>query len=173
MLDWNQVIQRLVRIARFDVGVFTEIERDEGANREAIAVVIIASFLAALGEAINAPGLFHVGVFVSRFLFGILLNWLLWTAATRFVGTTLFSGQASFWGMARALGYANAPAALGLLTVFPCLGWVGVVALALTLIVGFLAAREVLALSTEKTAITVLCGWVVVLVAYILLGMAV
>jgi len=31
----------------------------------------------------------------------------------------------------------------------------------------------VLALSTEKTAITVLCGWVVVLVAYILLGMAV
>ena len=42
MLDWNRIIQRLVRIARFDITVFDEIEHDETANSEAVVVVIVA-----------------------------------------------------------------------------------------------------------------------------------
>ena len=88
-----------------------------------------------------------------------------------FVGTRLFGGQATFWEMARCLGYATAPSALGILGVIPCVGFlVGIVAWILSLVIGFYATREALDLPTDKTIITVIIGWVVVLVVNLILA---
>lgn len=172
MVDWNQVTQRLRRIAQFDTTVFAEIEQDQEANAEAAVVVIISSLLAALAAGIRAPGFFSLGAFFGRFVMGVLLYWLLWSLVTMFIGTTLFAGQADFWEMARTLGYANAPAALEILSILPCLGWlIGIATLALSLVIGFFAVRETLDLPTEKALITVLIGWAVVFVAYLILGL--
>ena len=165
----NQIIQRLVRIARFDMSVYEEIEHDENANVEAAVVVLVAAFLSALGAAVGGAGF---GGFVSRFLVGVLLNWLLWSYVTMFIGTRLFGGEASFWEMARTLGYANAPAALGILGAIACIGWlIGIAAWVLSLVIGFFAVREALDLPTDKAIITIVIGWVVMLVVNILTGM--
>ena len=167
-LNLNQVLQRLTRIAKFDTSVFQEIEHDESANIEAGLVVVVSSLLGAVGAALSGRGL---GGFLVQFVVGTLLNWLLWSYVTMLIGTRLFEGKANFWEMARTLGYANAPAALGILNAIPCArGLVGFATWVLSLVIGFLAVREALDLPTDKAAITVVVGWVVVLVVYIVLG---
>jgi hypothetical protein len=161
-LDWNRMLARLTRIAKFDSTVWAEIEHDESANIEAAVVVVAAFLLSALGSGLGVGG---IGGFFSTLLGGVLLNWLLWSFVTMFVGTKLFGGEATFWEMARCLGYATAPSALGILAIIPCVGLlVGIAAWILSLVIGFFATREALDLPTDKTIITVIIGWVVVLV---------
>lgn len=164
----QQVVQRIMRIVTLDTAVYEEIQNDQAANLEVALIVLVSSLLAAVGAAAGSEG--FVGAFLIRLVAGILLNWLLWSFVTLFAGTRLFGGQGSFMGMARALGYASAPRALGILGIFGCLGGlVGVAGWALSLVAGFLATRETLELSTEKAIITVAIGWVLVLLVTILL----
>jgi len=169
----NQIVERLVRIIKFDTTVWSEIEHDENANTEALIVVLVAAFLGALGSGIAASSIqgSFFGTFFVRLLTGVVINWLLWSYVTMLVGTKLFQGEADFWEMARMLGYANAPALLGVLNFIPCVGVIiGIVAFVLSLIVGFYAVREGLDLPTDKTIITIVIGWVIMLVVYIVLG---
>ncbi|MFP3897665.1 MAG: YIP1 family protein [Anaerolineales bacterium] len=168
-LNWDQLVQRLMRIARFDETVWEEIEYDESADMEAAAVVVIAAFLSAVGSAIAARG--FIGTFILSLLSGVLISWLLWSAVTMFVGTRLFDAETDFREMARVLGYANAPMALGILNAIPCLGvLIGLIAMVLSLVIGFLATREALDLDTGKTIITIVIGWVIVLVVTMLIS---
>ncbi|MBC7317604.1 MAG: YIP1 family protein, partial [Chloroflexi bacterium] len=83
----------------------------------------------------------------------------------------LFQGEATFWEMARTLGYANAPTALGLLAFIPCVGpIISLAAWVLSLIVGFYAVREALDLPTDKSILTIIIGWIVVVVVSIVVG---
>ncbi|MFO7916831.1 MAG: YIP1 family protein [Anaerolineae bacterium] len=167
-LNWDQIMQRLMRIARFDETVWEEIEYDEEAETEAAAVVVVAALLAALGAAIASAS---VGVFILQFLSVILVSWLLWSAVTMLVGTQLFEAQTDFREMIRMLGYANAPRALGLLSPIPCLGaLIGLIGALLSLVIGFLAIREALDLDTGKTIITILIGWVIVFIVSVFIG---
>ena len=168
-LNANQIVERLMRIARFDETVWPEIEQDESADMEAAVVVLVSSFLAALGSGIAGRG--FIGAFVIRFLTGTLLSWLLWSFLTMFIGTRLFDAETDFREMARMLGYANAPTALGLLSAIPCLGLIiGLIAWVLSLVIGFLAAREALDLETGETIITLVVGWIIVFIVTLLLG---
>ena len=168
-LNWDQIVQRLMRIARFDESVWVEIEEDERADLEAAVVVLASSFLAALGSGITSPG--FIGAFVVRFLTGTLLSWLLWSFLTMFIGTRLFEAETDFREMARMLGYANAPTALNILSVIPCLGiLIGLIAWILSLVIGFLAIREALDLETGETIITIVVGWIIVFIVTLLFG---
>lgn len=166
MLD--QIIQRLVRIAKFDTTVFEEIEHDENANTEAAIVVVVASLLSALGAAISGPG------GASGFGFSVVMaviSWLIWSYLTMFIGTRLFQGEADFWEMARVIGYASAPNALGILSVFGCFG--GIVSFAasiISLVISVIAIREALDLPTEKAILTAVIGWIVIVVVTAVLG---
>ena len=163
---FDQIIQRLVRIAKFDMTVYEEIEHDESANTEALIVVVVSSILAALGVVLGGAG---IGVALTRLIAGILIYWLLWSYVTMFIGTRFFQAQVSFWEMARMVGYASAPLALEILNVIPCLPWIiGPAAWVLALVVAFLAVREALDLPLEKTILTIIVGWLIVLVVQIL-----
>ncbi len=169
-LNWDQIVQRLMRIFRFDETVWEEIEHDELADMEAAAVVVIAAFLSAVGSGIASRG--FIGVFILSLLTGVLISWLLWSFVTMFVGTRLFDAETDFREMARVLGYANAPMALGILSAIPCLGaLIGLIAMVLSLVIGFLATREALDLPTGETIITIVIGWVIVFVVTMLIGM--
>lgn len=167
---FEQIIQRVLRLVKFDFTVFTEIEHDENATTEAAVIVGVAALLGALGTFIGyliAGGGFLTALwrFIIQIIASVAVGWLLWSFITQLVGTKLFGGDATFWGMARTLGYANAPGVLGILALIPCLGWI--VALAagiLSLVLGFFAVRETLGLTTEKAILTVLIGWVVILI---------
>jgi hypothetical protein len=165
---FDQILSRLLRVIKLDQTVFAEIEHDEAANTEAAIVVIAATFLGAIGAGIGAANFW---VFLLRLLIGPLVGWLLWSWVTMFVGTRLFAGESDFWEMARVLGYANAPVALGIFAFIPCVGWIiSLAALVLSLIVGFYAVREALDLPTDKTILTIVIGWVVVFVINVLVG---
>lgn len=168
-VNWGQIMQRLMRIASFDQTVWEEIELDERADMEAAVVVVVAAFLSALGSGIASRG--FIGAFVLTFLSVVLVSWLLWSFVTMFVGTRLFDAETDFREMARMLGYATAPAALGLLSAIPCLGaLIGLIASLLSLIIGFLAIREALDLETGETIITIVIGWVVVFLVTMVIG---
>jgi hypothetical protein len=173
---WEKISQRVIRMVKFDNTVYKDIEADEAANSEALAIVIVACLLSAVGSGVaSLEAGAGFGGFLRSFLGGAiirpLIGWLLWSWVTMFVGTRLYKADTNFWEMARCLGYANAPVALGILAVIPCLGWlVALAAWILSLVFGFLAAREALDLTTEKTIITIAIGWVVVFVIQIALA---
>ncbi len=164
----QQIIARIVRIVKLDSKVYPEIAHDEKATTEAAIVVVVAALFAAIGSAIGAHS---IGRFFGSLIAGVLINWLLWSWVTMFVGTRLFQGQATFWEMARALGYANAPMILGILGVFGCVGGlIGLIAAILSLIAGFFAVRETLELTTEKAIVTIIIGWVILIVVNIVVN---
>ena len=166
----ERTVQRFLRIVRLDTAVYREIQRDEGATAEAAVVVVVASLLAALGVGLGAPR--FVGGFAVEFLAGILLYWLLWSWVTMLVGTRVFGSPASYLEVARPLGYANGARALGILSVLGCIfgPLVGLVAWVLSLIIGVVAVREAMELSTERAIVTAMAGWVVVVIARLLLA---
>jgi hypothetical protein len=167
----EKMFQRLLRMAKFDLTVYEEIENDENANVEALIIVVVSALLAALGSTIQAKASF--GIFALHLVSNVLLRWLLWAYVAYFVGTRFFEGQTDFWEMARTLGYANAPMALGVLSIIPipCTGWlVGLATWVLSIIIGFIAIREALDLPTDKTIITVVISGVIVFVIQLLLN---
>lgn len=165
----ERIVQRFLRIVRLDATVYREIQHDPRATAEAATVVAVASLLAALGAGLGAPR--FVGGFLVEFLAGILLYWLLWSWVTMMVGTRVFGSHASHLEVARPLGYANGARALGLLSVLGCVfGPVGLAAWALSLVIGVIAVREAMELSTERAIVTAAAGWVVVVIARLLLA---
>jgi hypothetical protein len=63
------------------------------------------------------------------------------------------------------LGYASGPRALSILSFIPCVGWLVALAGGIwSLVAGFIGVREALDLDTTKTLITVVIGWVIVLI---------
>lgn len=169
---FDRIIQRVIRIVKFDAAVYNEIEADESATQEAWVIVIVTSLLAALGAGIAASALQtgFFGQFIVALISGIV-GWLLWSAITWLIGTRLFQGQATYWELARTLGYASAPRILGVLAFIACLGPIaGIVGAVLSLIAGFFAVREALDLTTEKAILTILIGWAVVFVLSLILG---
>jgi hypothetical protein len=163
------MLDRIIRVIRLDRSVFAEVEHDETLTSEAAIIVVIVSLLSALGAAF-AGERFLLG-FVGEFLSGILLNWILWSLLTWWIGTNLFDGQADVGEMLRVLGYANAPRLLGLFRFIPCLGWILVLAGAiLSLIAAFFAIQEGLDLETGETLATVVISWLVSFVLSLIIG---
>jgi hypothetical protein len=168
-LDINRIVTRLLRMVKFDNTVYKEIEEDENSNIDAIVIVVVAALLSAIGGAIGGRSGF--GGFIGQLLANVLVRWLLWSAVIWLVGTRMFGGQASFYEMARLLGYASAPMLLGILNVIPCVNvLIGILTFALSLYIGFLAVREGLDLPTDKTIFTILISAVAVAIIYIVLA---
>jgi hypothetical protein len=167
---FDKILQRLTRIFKLDSTVFSEIEHDPEAMTEAAIVVVVAAFLNALGAGVAGTNFF--GTFFVTLIIGVLVGWLLWSWLTMFIGTRLFGGEADFQEMARTLGYAYAPQALGVLGILgACVGGIaGLVAFALQLYLGFLAVREALDIPSDKAILTIIISWVVVVVVNIILG---
>ena len=167
----ERIVQRFSRMVRLEPGVYREVQHDEQATTEAAAIVVVASLLAALGAGFGAPRFF--AGFVVEFLAGILLYWLLWSWITTLVGSRVFGSHATCLEVARPLGYANGARALGILSALGCIvgSLAGLVAWVLSLVMGIVAVRETMELSTERAVITALAGWVVVALARMALAL--
>jgi len=101
-----------------------------------------------------------------------VVNYYVWAYVTYFVGTRLFGGTADAGELLRVLGYASGPRALGVLSFIPCVGWVfGLVGAVWSLVAGVIGVREALDFDTTKAILTVIIGWVVVLVISIVVGL--
>jgi hypothetical protein len=154
MLD--RIARRLPRFLRLDHRVYQEIAGDERATAEAALIALAAAVLAGLAGFSLFRGLRTE--FLVRLATGVLVNWLLWSLVARVVGAAAYHSVASWAAVARVLGYAVAPLALGLFGAIP-----GLLAWALSLFYGFHAVREVMGLRTEAAAVTIGASSLIVL----------
>lgn len=162
------MIARIMRAIRLDWTVFREIAEDANAMSEAAIIVVIVTFLSALGGAIGADS-FFLSFFVG-WIAAIVVGWILWAVITYFVGTALFKGQTTIPEMMRVLGYASAPQLLGLLSFIPCVGFLFVLAgWLLSLIAGFIAVREAMEFDTGTAIATVVISWIAAFVINLLI----
>jgi len=168
-MDFGVMINRMIRAAMLDVDFYEEVEADTSLNQEALMVVILVSIAAGIGAFLGGIiGGSIVGAIVGLILMVIIgvINYYIWAYVTYFVGTNLFEGTADVGEMLRTLGYASAPRVLSILSFIPCVGWLVALAGAIwSLVTAVVAVRQALDFDdTVKAVITVVIGWVIILI---------
>ncbi|MFW6082823.1 MAG: Yip1 family protein [Chloroflexota bacterium] len=162
------MLGRVVRAAKLDVAFFNEVEMDASLTQEALMVVILVSLISSVGSFIGGVvgnGLVSALLALIAALVTGVVTYYIWAYVTYFVGTKLFSATADPGELLRVLGYASGPRVLGVLSFIPCVG--ALISLAggvWSLIAGFIGVREALDLDTTKTLITVVIGWIIVMI---------
>lgn len=156
------MINRIMGVLKLDANTFEEIENDQSATMQAAIIVLVVALITGLGSGLLAED------FLSGFLaaaVSAIVGWLVWSAATYFVGTALFGGKATMGEMLRVLGYAQAPQ---ILSFIPC---VGLITWIWSLAAGFIAVRQGLDLDNVKAFLTIVVGFILVLVINFVLGL--
>ena len=171
------MVDRIMRAIRLDWTVFREIAADQNAMKDAAIIVILVSFLSAIGSATGllvaraGAGTAILGFFNAWLISGVLIGWIGWAILTYFVGTMLFKGSTDIPEMMRVLGYASAPRLLGLLGFIPCVGWlISLAGWVLSLIAGVIAIREAMDFETGNAIITVVISWLIAFVVSLLVN---
>ena len=160
------MLNRIIGIFRLDVNTFEEIEHDQSATGQAALVVIIVAIIAGIGSGFGAGiqgNPFFSGFFGT--LISTLVGWVVWSVVSWFIGTSFFGGQADVGEMLRVIGFAQAPQILGII---PCIGvlvgWIW------SLIAGFIAIRQGLDLDNTKALLTIIIGFIFLIVVYAIFG---
>jgi len=170
----DTMFNRMIKAAKLDVAFFNEAEADTSLNQEALMVIILVSVASGLGAFVSSLIGGQIGpAFLALFVTVLLgiVNYYIWSYVTYFVGTNLFKGTAEPGELLRVLGYASSPRLLGVLTFIPCLGGLlGLAGAVWALIAGFIGVREALDLDNGKTFVTVIIGWVIILIINLVIG---
>ncbi len=175
------MVRNMIRAAALDLKFYNRAEKSPGMTWQALAVVIVANALAAVGSWIgseNTQDVFGVDTWTSmRDWLGIgdfptpsegglltmvgvgvflaIVGWIVWAMTTFAVGTRVFNGTTDVGEMLRVLGFAQAPRVIG---VIPFLGPVAAV---WVLVASVVAIREGLDFSTGRAIGTAVGGWLV------------
>jgi hypothetical protein len=173
-MDFNAMINRVIRAAMLDVDLYEEVEADTSLTQEALMVVILVSIAAGIGGFLGGIVSGSIGGAILGLILAVVLgivNYYIWAYVTYFVGTNLFEGTADVGEMLRTLGYASGPRVLSILGFIPCVGpLVGLVGAIWALVAGVIAVRQALDFDTTKAVITVIIGWVIVLIITLAIG---
>ena len=146
--------ERMMGAARLDVATYEEVEHDASATGQAAVVVAIVAVASAIG-AIGGDGAGPIGA-----LIGAVIGWIVWAGITYLIGDKLLGGTASWGELLRTLGFAQSPGVLFVLGIVPLLGGlVRAVVGIWILIAGVIAIRQALDFSTGKAILTVILGW--------------
>jgi hypothetical protein len=174
-MDLAKMFNRVTRAAMLDVNLYEEVEADTSLNQEALIVVILVSVLSGIGGFLQGVINGDIGAALLALVVGVVLgvvSYYIWAYVTYFVGTNLFGGTADAGELLRVLGYASGPRVLGVLGFIPCVGGLaGLVGAIWALLAGVIAVREALDFDTTKAVLTVIIGWVIVLVISIAVGL--
>ncbi len=174
-MDFNRVINGMLRAIRLDKTFFEEVEHDTSYNQDALAVVILVSLVGAignfLGSLITGRGfLAAVGGLIVGLLLAVL-GYFLWVFVAHWVGTTLFKGSGDRGEVQRAFGFAYSPQILNILSFIPCVGWlISLVAWIWSVAAGFIAIRQSLDQDDTNALLTVIVSAIVVFVVLAVLG---
>ena len=150
------MLERIIGVFQLDVPTFEQIEHDTTATGQAAGVVAIAAVCQAVGSSLSA-GIWGGGVGPNFLvtLIAAFIGWIVWSALTYWIGTSLFEARADLGEMLRVIGFAQAPL---ILAIIPCLG--ALVGGIWALIAGFIAIRQGLDLDNTKTFVTIIIGFI-------------
>ena len=171
----DALIERMIRAAKLEAALYNEVEADATATSQALLVVVLAALASGIGGGLGAVLLGRgPGAFVGGLIGGLILaiiGWVIWALITYWVGVNLFKGTATIGEMLRCIGFAQSPGVVNILRFIPILGGlIGLVVAVWQLVAGVIAVREALDFDTGKAILTVVIGWVVMVVVMILLA---
>jgi hypothetical protein len=145
----DDLVNRMLRVAKLDVATFEEIEADVTATQQALTVVVLAAIASGIG-AIESDGV--AGLVMAPV--GAVLGWLLFCYVAWFVGTKWLPGketEATVGELRRTVGFAQVPGLLAVFGVVPLLGGLlGFVGAIWGLITAIIALRVALEVSTGR-----------------------
>jgi hypothetical protein len=156
------MLDRIIRAFRLDRTLFRMVADSEEYTNEAVIIAVAVSVIAALGALFGADPLRN---FILQLVNNLLFGWVLWALVAYFVGTTFFKGHSAPMEMMRTLAYAGVWRALGLI---PCVGWIA--ALVGGVVAGVIAIRESMEFDNTSAVITAVVGFVLYIIASIVLG---
>ena len=148
---------RIIGALTFRSGVYDDVEKDASFTQTAWIIVIVASFIGALG------GGNLVGAIISTIFSVIAFYVLVWII--NWVGREVFKADVTVDELIRTLGLASIWRVVGLLGLIPVLG--GLIALIvglLSLAAYLIATKAALDLEWTQTIVTVVIGFLVYLV---------
>jgi hypothetical protein len=163
-MDTSGLINRILRVIRFDASVYREVAADANSLPQALMVVAAAAILTGLGNfgQLGTQSLGGVLVLVVLGVVGSLVGYALYAGVASLVARSLFQGKTDFQEMARTLGFAYAWNGLGILNIIPCVGGVFVFIGSLVAIVaGIIALRESAEFDMTRAAITAILSGVI------------
>ena len=166
----NPLFDRMIRAAKLDSMLYEEVEHDQDAMGQAMAVVVLASVCAGLGSPFGAG----IVTIMSNAL-AALFGWFVSAGVIYLIGTRLFpepGTEADYGQLLRTIGFASAPGVLHLFGFIPLLGWlIGLVASVWMLAATVVAVRQALDYtSTLRAAGVCVVGWIAMMVLTVVLG---
>jgi hypothetical protein len=161
-------VERMVGAARFNTSAYEDVEADRGATGQALAVVLLSSVAAGIGAGAGVRGLV-VGTIAS------LVGWLVWAVLIYLIGARWLpepGTQTDTGELMRTIGFATSPGLLRVLGIVPFLTSIVFTVTALWMLATMVvAARQALDYKSTLRAVGVcLLGWIVQLLAFILLS---
>ncbi|MFB6286868.1 MAG: YIP1 family protein [Candidatus Bipolaricaulia bacterium] len=160
-MDLNVLIQRMIRAARLDRHLYEEVEANEQAFGQAIAVVVIASVAAGIGTAAQG-GL--LGLVIGAI--GALISWFIWAYLTYWIGTRVLpesETHADPGQMLRTIGFSSSPGVIRIVGIVPALAQLAYVVGGLWMLVAMVVAvRQALDFESTPRAVGVVAiGWAI------------
>jgi len=167
-MDFNRIVNGVIRTIKLDRAFFREIKDDPSYTRDAWTVVIVVSVIAALGTLLGSLFSGHFLAAIVLFLWTAIwgvVGFYVWVFLTHWLGTSFFKGEGTIDQTQRCLGFAWGPRILGVLAIIPCLGWIAALAGAvLSIIAGYFAVQESLNQDSTNALLTVIISAVIVFI---------
>ncbi|MBX3319439.1 MAG: hypothetical protein KF890_06145 [Nitrospira sp.] len=154
-------VDRMIRAAKLDAGLYEEVEADPGALGQAMGVVLLSSLATGIGL-LKTGGLEGLVIGTAMALFG----WYVWAFLTYFIGTKLLpepQTHATHKELLRTIGFASSPGILRVLAVSPSLAQAVLLVTGVWMLVAMIiAVRQALDYRSMARAVGVcVIGWVV------------
>jgi len=150
----------MIGSATLDAQSYEEVESDSKSNWQAVGIVLLSSFAAAIGSgATDMTGV--IGILIAA-----ITSWLLWVLLTLLIGTKVLPGkqtQADFGQILRTTGFSASPGIFRALGIVPVIGWYLFVAATVWMLFTFVVAiRQALDYESTGRALAVsLLGWLI------------
>ena len=169
--------QRIIGAFTFRKGVYAEVEKDTAFTTTAWILVAVVAFLNQLGtNASRDLSNWLIGVVVLT-IFSVI-GFVVATLVINWVGRAVFHADVTFDELVRTLGLAyvwNVVGVFGILAAISnalscLLAPVMIIAVILMVVAWFMAAKEALDLEWGQTIVTVILGWLALVVVTIVFG---
>lgn len=173
-MDFNRMINGIIRAIKLDATFYEEVEQDPSYNQDSLMVVLLASVLGGIGALISMAMAGQILGAILAFIVAVILTligFFLWVWVATFVGVRFFKGTGEFDNVKRAMGFAYAPQLLNIVSFIPCLGGIiGLIAWVLSVIAGVIAVRQSLNQDNTNAILTVVVSAVVVFIITAVIG---
>ncbi len=157
--------ERMIGAAKLDARTYEEVEADQTATGQAMAVVVISSLAAGIGT-VGSAGI--RGLVLGAV--AALIGWFIWAGVTYLIGVKLMpepQTQSDMGELLRTIGFSASPGVFRILGSIPLLGWVISFGVSIWMLVAMVVAvRQALDYKSTGRAIGVcvigfLIQWVV------------